>query len=37
VYSSSRLLIRLHLDFDREIVVSRERVAPFKEWFNGME
>lgn len=37
VYSSSRLLIRLHVDFDREIVVSRERVASFKEWFNGLE
>jgi two-component system, LytTR family, response regulator len=36
VYSSSRLLIRPGVAFDREIIVSRERVAPFKEWFNGL-
>ena len=35
VYSNSRLLIRLRVDFDKEIVVSRERVQEFKDWFNG--
>jgi DNA-binding LytR/AlgR family response regulator len=37
VYSNSRLLIRLQSDFDKEIVVSRERVQEFKDWFNGLE
>jgi DNA-binding LytR/AlgR family response regulator len=36
VYSNSRLLIRLHTDCDKEIVVSRERVQEFKDWFNGV-
>jgi len=36
VYSNSRLLIRLHADCDKEIVVSRERVQEFKDWFNGV-
>jgi DNA-binding LytR/AlgR family response regulator len=36
VYSNSRLLIRLQCDFDKEIVVSRERVQEFKDWFNGL-
>ena len=36
VYSNSRLLIRLHIDYDKEIVVSRERVQEFKDWFNGV-
>ena len=36
VYSNSRLLIRLHTDCDKEIVVSRERVQEFKDWFNGI-
>jgi DNA-binding LytR/AlgR family response regulator len=36
VYSSSRLKISLSQEFDKEIIVSRERVLPFKEWFNGM-
>jgi DNA-binding LytR/AlgR family response regulator len=35
VYSNSRLLIRPKIDFDKEIVVSRERVQEFKDWFNG--
>lgn len=37
VYSNSRLIIHLNQEFDREIIVSRERVAPFKEWFNGQK
>ncbi len=36
VYSSSRLKITPTLEFDKEIIVSREKVAPFKEWFNGL-
>ena len=35
VYSNSRLLIRPKAEFDKEIVVSRERVQEFKDWFNG--
>lgn len=35
VYSSSRLKITLTQEFDKEIIVSREKVGPFKEWFDG--
>lgn len=35
VYSNSRLKITLHQTFDKEIIVSREKVADFKEWFDG--
>jgi two-component system, LytTR family, response regulator len=35
VYSNSRLRILLNNDFDKEIVVSRERVNDFKKWFDG--
>lgn len=35
VYSNSRLKITLHQEFDKEIIVSREKVAEFKEWFDG--
>jgi two-component system LytT family response regulator len=35
VYSSSRLKITLHQEFDKEIIVSREKVNEFKEWFDG--
>jgi DNA-binding LytR/AlgR family response regulator len=35
VYSNSRLKIHLQQEFDKEIIVSRERVNDFKEWFNG--
>lgn len=35
VYSNSRLKIILHQDFDREIIVSREKVGSFKQWFDG--
>lgn len=37
VYSSTRLKIKLHVEFDQEIIVSRERVAPFKKWFAGIK
>lgn len=35
VYSNSRLKIILNQDFDREIIVSRDKVAAFKTWFDG--
>ena len=37
VYSNSRLKIKLHFDFEKEIIVSREKVSQLKTWFNGME
>lgn len=36
VYSNSRLKITLQQDFDKEIIVSREKVGEFKEWFDGV-
>lgn len=35
VYSNSRLKIILKHNFDREIIVSREKVNAFKVWFDG--
>jgi two-component system LytT family response regulator len=35
VYSNSRLKIILSQEFDKEIIVSREKVNEFKEWFDG--
>jgi two-component system, LytTR family, response regulator len=35
VYSNSRLRIIVHQEFDKEIIVSREKVGEFKEWFDG--
>lgn len=35
VYSNSRLKITLLQEFDKEIIVSREKVSEFKEWFDG--
>jgi len=35
VYSNSRLKIILNKEFDREIIVSREKVNAFKTWFDG--
>ncbi|MDW3196844.1 MAG: LytTR family DNA-binding domain-containing protein [Cytophagales bacterium] len=35
VYSNSRLKITPKIEFDQEIIVSRERVAAFKDWFGG--
>jgi DNA-binding LytR/AlgR family response regulator len=35
VYSNSRLKITLSQEFDKEIIVSREKVGEFKEWFDG--
>ena len=36
VYSNSRLKAIPRLDFDKEIIVSREKVSAFKDWFEGM-
>jgi len=35
VYSNSRLLIELHHPFEKEIIVSRDKVAQLKTWFEG--
>ncbi|EMR01835.1 LytR/AlgR family response regulator transcription factor [Cesiribacter andamanensis] len=35
VYSNSRLKINPNFEFKEEIIVSREKVAPFKDWFGG--
>lgn len=35
VYSNSRLKILPHQDFEKEIIVSREKVNDFKRWFDG--
>lgn len=35
VYSNSRLKITLTQEFDKEIIVSREKVGEFKDWFDG--
>jgi two-component system LytT family response regulator len=35
VYSNSRLKIILTQEFDKEIIVSREKVNEFKDWFDG--
>jgi len=36
IHSNSRLKINLHSPTDRELIVSRDKVAPFKDWFNGL-
>jgi len=36
VYSNSRLKISLHIKWEPEIIVSREKVGDFKEWFDGL-
>ncbi|MDQ1771465.1 response regulator [Labilibaculum sp. A4] len=35
VHSNSRLKVDLSQEFDRELIVSREKVGSFKDWFNG--
>lgn len=35
VYSSSRLRIKFPIEFEKEIIVSREKVSGFKAWFGG--
>lgn len=36
VYSNSRLKVVPKLDFDKEIIVSRDKVPAFKSWCDGM-
>ena len=36
VYSNSRLKIALAVKWENEIIVSREKVGDFKEWFDGL-
>ncbi len=36
VYSGSRLKIMTHPPTEKEVLVSREKVNPFKDWFNGI-
>ena len=35
IYSNSRLRVTLTIPFEEEIIVSREKVKQFKEWFDG--
>ncbi|OQX97642.1 MAG: DNA-binding response regulator [Bacteroidetes bacterium 4572_117] len=35
VYSKNRLKIILKQNFDKEIIVSREKIRRFKDWFSG--
>ena len=35
VYSNSRLKVSVDPEFPKEIIVSREKVNAFKDWFNG--
>jgi len=35
VYSNSRLKLTLTQELDKEIIVSREKVSVFKDWFDG--
>lgn len=35
VYSNSRLRITPTVEFDKEIIVSREKVGDFKDWYGG--
>ncbi len=35
VYSNSRLMIILNVNFEKEIIVSREKVIQLKTWFEG--
>lgn len=36
VYSNSRLKISSNVKLDKEIIVSRDKVGDFKQWFDGM-
>lgn len=35
MYSNSRLKINMNFAFDDEIIVSRDKISSFKEWFGG--
>ena len=36
IYSNSRLKITMKVDFDKDIIVSRDKVNNFKSWYDGM-
>ncbi|MFC2152438.1 LytR/AlgR family response regulator transcription factor [Bacteroidota bacterium] len=35
VYSTSRLRVKVPFEFEKEIIVSREKVVDFKSWYGG--
>ena len=35
VYSNSRLRVTSTIEFEKEIIVSREKVGAFKDWYGG--
>jgi len=35
VYSTSRLRVKFQFEFEKEIIVSREKVSDFKAWYGG--
>lgn len=37
VYSNSRLMILLNEEFEKEIIVSRDKVVQLKTWFEGLK
>lgn len=37
VYSTSRLRVKYPFEFEKEIIVSREKVSDFKVWYGGEE
>ena len=37
VYSTSRLRVKFPFEFEKEIIVSREKVTDFKNWYGGEE
>jgi DNA-binding LytR/AlgR family response regulator len=37
IYSNSRLKVTLSIPFEDEIIVSREKVKQFKDWFDGVK
>ena len=35
IHSNSRLKVKLHQETDKDLIVSREKVNDFKDWFSG--
>lgn len=35
VYSNSRLKLNLEIPYDKDVIVSREKVQSFKDWYDG--
>jgi len=35
IHSNSRLKVKLHQETEKELIVSREKVNDFKDWFSG--